>query len=57
VDNDVLFLNYSFRDGENPPDAIAKFVQEMQNLGFQIQVSNQGNGALRYILQKNADTK
>jgi hypothetical protein len=54
MDNDVLFLNYSFRNGENPPDAIAKFVQEMQSLGFQIQVSNQGDGALRYVLQKNA---
>ncbi|MEH7451129.1 hypothetical protein [Gottfriedia acidiceleris] len=53
MDNDVLFLNYSFRDGEKPPDAISKFVQEMQSLGFQIQVFKQADGALRYVLQKN----
>ncbi|NRD79076.1 hypothetical protein HPT25_17090 [Bacillus sp. BRMEA1] len=53
--NDVLVLKYSGQSGAQPPENIIKLVQELQNLGFQIQISNQGDGTLRYVLQRNTE--
>ncbi|NRD79074.1 hypothetical protein HPT25_17080 [Bacillus sp. BRMEA1] len=55
MNNDLLFLIYSAQRGTTPPEVIFQFIREMQDLGFQIEVSNQGDGALRYILHRNAE--